>query len=314
MRATGCIWVFLLLGGCSSNWRPPLHAVQLVPNNAVIDLTRYAPSGLPAARTYRRTNVRSGADTPGVYERVYHAGVRTEGVLADREVAEVSGYLGPDAPLAVDRWKLWPEGAESSGAAFLLEFDPPLTCLPASIEAGHPTSQRVALRYFNRDGRNTRRGWVERACELEGYQAVEAGGVRFDHCARLKIDTKLRIHRGPRVDVTEYVWLAPGVGEVRRTEKVQGWTLLLYFDELHNYELLTAGAQGAPGDNTARRVGEAWSCCAVFLDRLLPHPRLGGLIAELVDGKMAPPTVSNRRRSMPGTPGSPLKNDVGYAF
>ena len=154
--------------------------------------------------------------------------------------------------------------------------------MPASIDAGQGLTQDMQLRYYNRDGKRTKRGTVRRQIEFEGFETVEAAGRVYPDCARLKIDTCIRIHWGPHVDVTEYVWLARGVGEVRRIERFTGLALLAHFSEVNTYEAIAVPPLGQGATTRPRPAGEVWLRCAVYLDRLLPHPRLGGLAAELV--------------------------------
>ncbi len=206
--------------------------------------------------------------------------------MAAKPPDTLADYLGPDAPKAAERWKLWPDDPDRKGAAFFLEFDPPLVYLPDSIQAGRQASQQVRLRYYNRDGICTRRGTVRRTFDLEGFETVVAGGVRYADCARLHTRTRIRVAWGPRGDITEYIWLAPGVGEVRRVQQFSGLAYLVHFSELQTFELAGGSllAEGVPGARPFP--GEVWARCAVYLDRLLPHPRLGGLAVELApEGK-----------------------------
>jgi hypothetical protein len=161
------------------------------------------------------------------------------------------------------------------------------------VDGAH--TQRCRLRYYNRDAIEVQQGTVERRIDLEGFETVEAEGVEYAGCLRLKVETKFRIDRGPRVDATEYVWLAADVGEVRRVEHVSGIAWPVYFNQIHTYELLRDPATPRPQPSAARLVGDrppilqAWSRCAVFLDRLLPRPRLGGLAAEFAPAHSVSP-------------------------
>ena len=82
-----------------------------------------------------------------------------------------------------------------------------------------------------------------------------------------------------RVVLDERVWLAEHVGVVRRDERIHGTLLfVLPFAGEHRYELESFLPVGAP-------LGHAvspgpWRIIAVHLDRLPPHPRVGGLHVE----------------------------------
>jgi hypothetical protein len=276
-----------LSGGCLPAWRPPMDRVQPAVARTAIDLTRFARPGGRLPRVYLRRDL-SDADAPPVrYERRPQNGMLTEGLLADKRVTTVAAYLQHTPDARQRRGVLWPEDPDKKGAAFFLEFDPPLLRLPASIDVDGGVSQHCRLRYYNRDAVEVRGGTVTRRIVFEGFESVEAGGIEYPACPRLRIDTRYRIHWGPRVDTSEYVWLAPGIGEVRRVERLSGLAWLAYFTGLHVYELIEqplvapAAASSASLSAAGPQPIEAWSRCAVYLDRVLPHPRLGGLAVEL---------------------------------
>ena len=271
----------LAAAGCSPAWRPPMEAVQPPPARQRLDLAHYAPGDPGVLRTYHRRSPDSPSAPPEAYRRRHLGPFRAEGAMAAKPTDTLADYLGPDALKAADRWKLWPDDPDRKGAAFFLEFDPPLVYLPGSIQAGRESSQQVRLRYYNRDGICTRRGTVRRSFEFEGFETVTAGGVRYADCARLHTRTRIRVDWGPRVDTTEYIWLAPGVGEVRRVQQFSGLAYLVYFTEVQTFELADGSPWAAGAVGARLPSGEVWARCAVYLDRLLPHPRLGGLAVEL---------------------------------
>jgi hypothetical protein len=258
-----------------------MEAVQPAEAHRTLDLRRYSPVGSSTVQAYQRRAGARDSGAPDTYERRYRGFIRAEGTMATNPVWSLADFLGPDAPRAGERWKLWPVNPESKGAAFFLEFNPPLVYLPASITPNGAVSQEVTLRYYNRDGILRRTGTVERAITLEGFENVGTDGMHFANCARLKVDTRIRVKWGPRVDLTEYLWLAPGIGEVRRVQRFSGFAYLVYFSQVQSFELAssTTGQQDAGAGTTFP--GEVWTRCAVYLDRLPPHPRLGGLVVEL---------------------------------
>lgn len=305
-------WVLLgPVGGCLPAWRPPMDRVEPAAAHALIDLTRYVgPSG-PVPRAYLRRNPVDPDEPPTRYERRAQKGALTEGLLADRGVDTVAAYLEPTPGARYRRGTLWPEDPNKEGAGFFLEFDPALIRLPASIDAKGGISQQCRLRYYNRDAVEVRGGTARRNITFEGFETVQAGGIEYPACARLRIDTSYRIHWGPWVDTNEYIWLAPGIGEVLRVERFSGLAWFVYFTGLHNYELIDGPATSPPQTQPARLAYgsplllQAWSRCAVFLDRLLPRPRLGGLAVEFApaDGAgalavagLAPPRQAKRER------------------
>ncbi len=276
-----------LSGGCAPVWRPSMERVQPAVAQTAIDLTAYVRRAGRVPRTYLRHNLGDPQEPPVRYARRSQDGMLTEGLLADKRVTTVAAYLQHTPGARHRRGSLWPEDPDNKGAAFFLEFDPPLIRLPASIDADGGVSQVCRLRYYNRDAVEVRGGTVTREITFEGFETVEAGGIEYPGCPRLRIDTRFRIHWGPLVDTSEYVWLAPGVGEVRRVERLSGLAWLAYFTGLHVYELIDeplVTAAAAPSVRSAAAAlppVEAWSRCAVYLDQVLPHPRLGGLAVEL---------------------------------
>ncbi len=275
------------LGGCTPAWRPPAETVKIAEARQRVDLADYAPASREVARTFTRLELESSPTDTTEYRRRYSGRWRVEGVMANSPAGSLSDYLGENAPRSADRWRLWPVGPNRKGAAFFLEFEPPLVYLPASIEADRRVSQTVALRYFNRDGIPRRRGSVKRTIELEGFETVIANGTSHADCIRLKMETHIRVNWGPRVDLTEYIWLAGGIGEVRRIQRFGGMAYLVPFSEVQTFELASGSPDDAPAGGERAEAGELWARCAVYLDRLPPHPRLGGLTVELVPGRPA---------------------------
>jgi len=278
-----------------------MDAVQPAAAHAVIDLTRYLARPGDATRVFLRQNPGDSAEAPVRYERRAPNGTFTEGLMAEREVDSVAALLEPTLRARQRRGSLWPEDPNGEGAAFFLEFDPPLIRLPASIDANGGVAQRCELRVFNRDAVEGRGGTVSREIAFEGFEVVEAGGHEYADCVRLKIDTRFRIRWGPQVSATEYVWLAPHVGEVRRVERFSGLAWFVYFTGLQVYDLVDGPAPVTPETQPVRLAAagalpiQAWSRCAVYLDRVLPRPRVGGLAVELAPPDQGFAVVEARR-------------------
>ena len=161
-----------------------------------------------------------------------------------------------------------------------------MTYLPGWIDAERAFAEIVQLCCYNRDGHLVRRGTVTRKIQFEGFEDVEGDGVLYADCPRLRITTRIRVRWGPRVDLTEYVWLADGVGEVRRTERIQGFVFLTLFGGVYTYELMNTPHTVVRASGAASAAPRRWSRCAVFLESVFPNPLLGGLIIEYA----VPPT------------------------
>ena len=282
-----------------------MEQVESPPAHALIELSRYvAPQGR-GVRTYLRFNPADPDDPVVRYERRSGGGMVAEGSLAKKPVRTVTQYLARTPGGQYLRGMLWPQDPQKQGAAFFLEFDPPLARLPRLIDANGGFNQECRLRYFNRDAVEARGGSVTRQVVFEGFETIEAGGLEYAGCVRLRIETRYRIRWAPRVNVSEYVWLAPGIGEVRRVESFSGLALPVFFNGLHVYELIGESPESSAATQLVRAsaIGpspvEAWSSCAVYLDRLLPRPRLGGLAVELASpqqgGTLAGAIAPSRR-------------------
>ena len=191
-----------------------------------------------------------------------------------------------------------PQPPLSGGAAFFLEFDPPLAPFPSVIRPDQTAVTEVAVRYYDRTGRLRFRGTVERRVELEGLESVEVPAGRFADCLRLRADMRFRFPWGPRVDTTEYTWLARGVGEVRRIEHFEGLALFWIVSETVSHELAAyaepaAPAEYAPGLRPARR----WWRAAVLFERWFPRPLVGGIHHQLA--RVAGPVAEYRSLRQP---------------
>jgi len=305
----------LAANGCARAWRPSQTDFVAARADAVLELRDYAPEQ-PGKRVYQRRNLRNPDEPAQPYPRRPAPGALREGLLAGRGVPGTGGsarfqddsrngvaeYLNDSAEARKLRGELWPMDAGKTSVAFFLEFDPPLVDLPARVAADSPFAQRCRVRCYNRDAELWREGTAIRRTYFEGLESISAGGHPYVDCARLRIDTRIRLPWGPRVNLATYLWLAPKFGEVRRVEQISGLALLVHFDEVYEYELIEpipkqageSGKKAAPpttrperGEPTTRpsdaapHDSVAWSRCAVFLDRSVPHPRLGGMMIDL---------------------------------
>jgi len=325
--------------GCARAWRPSPVEFVAPQADAVLNLADYLPK-TATDRVYLRRNLGEPDEPPRPYPRRSAPGAASEGLLAGRcgakappassDAAASSGsvarFLGDSDDARTRRGELWPMDAGKTSAACFLEFDPPLVDLPERISADLPFAQRCRLRCYDRDAKLWREGTATRRVFFESLESVTTSSQTYADCARLRIDTHIRLRWGPRVNVTTYSWLAPGFGEVRRVEEISGLALLILFDEVYEYELIEAVREAAltsatrPAGPTTRPQRPkppsvqpdfapyqpaAWSRCAIFLDRSLPHPRLGGLVAELASVAADNQVAATRGASTPSARSTP---------
>lgn len=204
---------------------------------------------------------------------------------------------------------VWPAGSSQLARGFFLELDPPLTEWPATMTAGEPARFQSALRAYDGSGTFFANGSATRHVTLEGREDVYIGGVRYSQCLRLQGVTDIRLGWWLNVQLHEHAWFADEVGLVQRTERLRGVALLVVpFRANYKYEIASAapgnreldlrrqGAQStvttgsdnnsglSPASREARRketeTARRWSRLAIQLDRMLPRPRVGGLIVE----------------------------------
>jgi len=276
----------LWASGCLPAWRPSLDQVAPAPGDVVVHLAGYLPGEGEATRLYFRRNLTRPDETPQRYLRRHSERGVGEGVLARGDVDTVAEYLQPTPRARERRGTLWPLDQQRTAAAFFLEFSPPLPHLPEVISCEQPWSQSSELHCYNRDAEPAGSGIVEREVSFQGFEDVRVGATVYADCVRLRRETRFRVRWGPRVDRTEYLWLAPALGEVKRIERVAGFAGLMYFSVAHRYELARLPAESPSPSPGIPPVGpgpprpQAWARCAVFLERMLPRPSLGGLLVD----------------------------------
>ncbi|MFH0982320.1 MAG: hypothetical protein V2A79_12375 [Planctomycetota bacterium] len=274
------IAALIVLAGCAETWRPPMAPLRDVPPAAAFDLASYFPAATEHRRVYLRRNLRAPDAPAMIYARQLGGRRQRDGAFADREVGEWTCFVARPGEAEPGRYLDWPASDQDRWLGIFLEFDPPLEYLPMTLPTAAEAECRSALRVFDRWGHRFRTGTAKRTVRMEGHEDVVTDGVRFEACLRLVAETAIRVPWGPRVDVTEYLWLARGMGEVRRIEHIRALAFPLYFDEAYAYEL---AAGRLP---VARQVSDlpprplVWARMMVLLDRFLPGLRLGGTVVE----------------------------------
>lgn len=264
-----------------------MESVREVQSAATFALTEYFPASARYRRAYLRRNLRlpDGSVTPFV-RQLDPCGLG-DGVFVDRDVDDLAQFIAAPGEAEPVQHLDWPVSDKGRTLGVLMEFDPPLVYLPPTICANEAAVFQAGLRVYDRWGHPLRTGTAKRTIRMEGYETIEADGVVYEVCLRLAAETHIRLRWGPRIDVTEYLWLARGVGEVKRAERIQALAFLFYSDVACAYELV------AGQDPTVREEGyrpprmAAWARVAIFVDRLLPRLRVGGILVEYA-GPYAP--------------------------
>ncbi len=274
--------------GCVESWRPPLNGVQVVSATVRAELaSRMTPPGTVLVYSCRAGGKQDDCDQ---YVVELANGRRAEGRLVGCKRDPLEGYLQREpSDEGVSNFP-WPPCNETGALGFFLEFEPPLVYWPSYVEGGRAITSSSRFHLYGARGPHVCSGNVTRSVELEGYESVEVGEQRYSDALRLRVETSIRVPWLCNVRISEYVWLAPGVGEVRRMQKWKGRILLITsFDSLRIYDLMEAkrpqSLSGNSGEGGHTGLSEAWRLCAIHLYPGMPVPRLSGLIAETDEAK-----------------------------
>lgn len=293
-----------MIAGCGGAWRPPINGVQREDVPSVFRLAEYFPDQPGWRWTYQR--LRDGREE-GTYVRQFEEGAYAEGALIGRAFLPLETYLAqPDGtasqpaatrPAVLGR-KPPPRRRAPLGGELgvIIVFDPPLPALPADVHIDEPIVWRSRLQCFGKSGDHWYNGSVRRRVQFEGLQDVRVGQLDFLACLRLRITTGFHFFWGPIFELTQYVWLARGVGEVRRVERVAGLELLLPFSAIERLDLIdyTAPTTGATEPSLLTRDPRPWRALALELSETLPQPRIAGLRVELAEQGPPPSEVASR--------------------
>ncbi len=285
--------------GCAPSWRPPQGAVQS-PALHVNLMNRTGPTS--SRRVYRRTDLRR--DVPAdTWFMVTTVGFRREGALADAATGALAAYLqspSGDKQESAETFP-WPTSKGRASGIFLL-LDRPFTQYPRHLRGDEARTEETEVQVFGADGKRWYDGVARRTITCEGYETVTVDDEVYADCVRLRIETQVRISWMARVVYCEYVWLAAGVGEVLRLQRLKGRWLFFGFEGLWRYELLeceplsNANIPGAASDAVDRGQGlhaaEAWRGAAIYLQPIFPTPTIAGAVIEFADGDQRAATVT----------------------
>ena len=269
LAALGCT-----ITGCT--WRPASDALRRAPGVRVQLSARQAPVG--SRLTYRCSDPTRGTAQPlsSLYESVVCDDGRLEGDLVGTQLAPLTDYLGNDATGGERRLR-WPQ-TDDPAWAFYLVFDPPLGECPAALTGDEPVSCASSFSFYNWRGRKVAWGKVTRQFRFDGYEDLTVGGQRYPECVRVHVVTIYATAWFGRVKTSDYLWLAPHVGAVRRIQRISGSILASRLDSVSQWDIErihsgTAKSSGSP-------LFGAWRRVAVHLSPTGRQPRLVGLAIE----------------------------------
>ncbi|MGB9623354.1 MAG: hypothetical protein ACPMAQ_00690 [Phycisphaerae bacterium] len=284
-------WVILvgvacvsLQGGCAARFRAPPQPAAEYPTTAGMPAVWTLPAPRYGSWAYeRRDLMQEGPAEDALYRRVTRPGRIMEGDLIGIPFLPLEAYLRrPEMTPA--RMNALPKAPlRRAYAALIIELDSPMPLYPLEIRPREPILEVSNLGCFDRNGHRIEYGSIEREVIAEGREDVLCPAGRFPGCIRLRLDLRFRFPWGPSVDVTEYLWLAEGFGEVQRVEHITGWIWLFWIESAYQYSLVSF--EPAPTTGPTTQPAEEllnWSRMAVTFDRVFPRPRMSGLYVELV--------------------------------
>lgn len=294
--------VALLCGpiGCAPTWRPPLPTERAAALPAEFRTADYLPHEVGREWLYHRSSPKGPLPKTHVeYRRVITEFGATDGRLVGRSTAPLSSRLPtgtePDPQTHADVVALL-----EPGPGFVVSLDPPLPLFPVAFTPNEPVESTAKIAYFDRKGRRIYEGVVTRWMVCEGVESVTVPAGTFDACLRLRVEMSINLHWGPSITISEYIWLARGVGEVRRIEHITGLVWLIPCESTTIYRLFSyhGGPTSAPVSaaeaSAEGRVPSvlAVKTSAILFDQGVPRPRIGGAYHELT-------TVPARRTQEP---------------
>jgi hypothetical protein len=227
-----------------------------------------------------RTNPSRRGESPAPYVQSEDEHGRVEGTLVGQVEWPLSDYLDPHTARP-DRPRMsWPSPPRNGTEALFAEFDPPMAEWPEGVRAGAPVEWQAKMTVYDRLGVPFAYGSAARRVWWEGNESIEGNGATYVDCVRLRAETDLYFGWWASFRLQETVWLAEGIGIVRRVESIGGRALLLFrFDSEHQYVLETHEIEAIKTEAPASP--RRWARLAVYLDRSIPRPRVGGLAVEL---------------------------------
>jgi hypothetical protein len=258
-----------------------MTAVRPPAPDASIDLTSYIVNETNSERLFSCRDLKRASAPVQHCDRRHSPLRREEGALRGLTVDDLTRYLSHDQDTPAPQTMVWPTRKSGRGVGFFLYFDPPWPELPDRIQGDRAMVFRSTCSLHNAYGFHVTDGAAVRTVRFEGFESIETQSAIYDDCVRLSIVSDFAFPWGSRATLTEYVWLARGVGEVSRIQHIAGTFLFLRFESTYLQELITQ-RQTEPmqtASATSSRL-RPWRCCAIYLDRFLPRPRLGGVVID----------------------------------
>lgn len=271
--------------GCGTRWRPAVKKVSASqPVAERFDFEPYLRAFRLGQWAYERREVQGSKQSATIqkYLRFSSLNRTIEGNLIGRNFLPIVAYLHTGA-----RGKASPAEQRRTmpplkgGTAFLFELAEPLEPMPPQLQPGKPIISTTQLRYFDYDGRPLTPGTLTRTVELEGIEDIDCSAGRFPRCARVRIELEVRMPWVLYMSMTNYLWISAQTGEVRRVQHMSGWFLIFPYSSTYQYDLASPG--GMLRVPRVMNLTPKWKYGAVLLDRVVPRPRLAGMVVDYAE-------------------------------
>ncbi|MBN1488530.1 MAG: hypothetical protein JXA69_01315 [Phycisphaerae bacterium] len=289
--------------GCAGRFRPP-PGHDMPPPAAEVAEIWTLPSPRLGHRIFERKNLmRNETDQ---YAQIVEPDRVIEGACIGRPFLAIREYLRRPEMTPREMESL-PKAPLKAHYALMFELDSPRRLYPQQLRRGEPALATSRVGCFDQNGHRFCYGRVTRTAVTEGIEDVSCPAGEFKDCRRLRVELEFRFPWGPVVDVTRYMWLAEGVGEVRRIEHVRGVVWLLFLESAYEYLLVSFTptepyVTSSPTSKPAEALG-VWSCIAVLFDRTFPQPRVGGVLVELTEAEGADEPIASDADAAVAAPG-----------
>lgn len=169
----------------------------------------------------------------------------------------------------------------------LFALDEPMDPLPMALADQIRVEDQTIVRYYDAHGRLLGRGRLARTAEFQGFEDVEVPAGRFERCMRICVTLRIRFPLTPIVNWTSYIWLAPGVGEVKRIQEYEGWVLIFWFGSQHEF-LLTAYDKPETVPAIGPSALSGWIRGLAVIEKPIPHSQVEGLVVDFADSGPSP--------------------------
>jgi len=265
-----------LCAGCS--WQPPVKTLRRATGLRVQIGARQAPAG--TRLTYRRSDpTDESAEAMPEYIVAVDKHRHVEGDLTDINLAPIRSFLQQgDAPAT--QALNWPKTPRPAWAIYLT-FDPPLDACPESLAGDEKVTCVSKFDVFNWKGKRLASGSASRTFRFRGYEDVTIGDNRYGDCVRIRVETRLTVPFACDVTTTDYVWLSPGIGPVRRVQTIRGSLLVRRLSSATQWDLVHI----RPGESQSKGLPlfGPWRRVAAHMHPANSKTRLWGLAIESTD-------------------------------